>query len=467
MEQRPYFAYAFYDLRRWRFLLLVPLLRVIADLLHGEPPTVYRYEPVMGAVLIGYVWMKWRRGRYRISADGDGRSPVLEIRQGICTRRTLRISAGDAASVEIERTPLLWLLQGRRVLVNTAGLRRRADALLYLSVNQARSWFSLKHRCYDYCAARWPVLVMALTGSNAAVGLLTISPVLRHSGKLLGGSVTQDVIGKIGRWMSWGVPSLLQITANVLLIGWLASAVKNVLRYEGFCAYRDNGFLHLSSGLLTHRDVLIDRDKITALELRQTLTMRLWSLQTAIVTVAGYGRDIGTRPVLIPAARPRDLSACLDRLLPGFPINDQPVSPARRSFRRYVTAPLAFLIGGLGLWFFGSWWYGAAVLWTLFSLWWLAIRTIGFYQAGFGYDSSAVLLCYPRGLALHRVYLPRPVVDCVVITRSRYQRKQGFCTVTVRCFGEKKRTHRVWGLSYATVRELLGCTADFHGSQQA
>ncbi len=455
MEQRPYFAYAVYDLRRWRFLLFVPLIRMAAAVLHGELPTVHRYGPVVGAALVGYVWLKWRSCRYRLSALENHRSHVLEIRQGICTQKTLRVSAEDAASVEIERTPLLWLLRGRRILISTAGLRRRADALLYLSSAQARHLFSLKHHQYDYRAVRWPILVMALTGSNAAVGLLTISPVLRHSGKLLGNSVTQEVVGKINRLAELGLSPLLPTIGNVLLAGWLVSAVRNFLRYEGFRAYRDEHVLHLSSGLLTHRDILIDQDKITALELRQTLTMRLWSLQTAIVTAAGYGRSVGTRPVLIPAARPRDLSDCLDRLLPGFPINDQPASPSRRSCKRYIAPPLLLLLVGSWLWFFGGWWYGLSALWMLFSLWWLVIRGVGFCCAGFGYDASAVLLCYPRGLAVYRVYLPRSSVDCVIVTRSRNQRRNGLCTVTVRCFGEKKRTHRVWGLPYETVKEML------------
>lgn len=46
--------------------------------------------------------------------------------------------AEDAASVEVERSPLMWLFGGRRVRVNTAGLRRRADATLYLPARTAR-----------------------------------------------------------------------------------------------------------------------------------------------------------------------------------------------------------------------------------------------------------------------------------------------------------------------------------------
>lgn len=455
MEQRPYFAYALYDLRRWRVLLLLPLTRIVVSLFRGIPPTVYRYELLLGGVPVVYALMKWWSCRYRLSTTPGGQFHTIGVRQGIFVRRTLHISAEDAASVEVERTPLLWLLGGRRILISTAGLRRRADARLYLSAKQAGDLFCLTHRRYDYRAQRWPVLVMALTGSNAAVGLLTLAPVLRQSGKVLGEQVTRDVVGMVDRLVNMGLPTALRIAGNVLVIGWGISVARNWLRFIGFRAQREASYLHLSSGLFTHRDVLIDRDKITALELRQTLTMRLFSLHTAIVTAAGYGRDIGTRPVLIPAARPRILGACLDRLLPDFPIHDCRLRPARRSRWRYTGAPLLFVSTGIVLWLLGPWWRGVALLWTAFGLWWLSVRWFGFVQAGFGCGNEGVSLCYSRGLALYRVYLRRDVIDCIAVTRSCYQRRSGTCTVTIRCFGEKKRTHRVWGLPYDAVQREL------------
>ncbi len=455
MEQRPYFAYAVYDLHRWRVLLLLPLIRMLLAALRGMPPTLYRYEVLVGGAMIVYALMKWWNCRYHLSTSSGGRFHTIGVRQGIVVRRTLHISAEEAASVEVERTPLLWLLGGRRVLVSTAGLRRRADVRLYLSAEQTKRLFFLKNSGHDYRASRWPVLVMSLTGSNAAVGLLTIAPVLRQSGNLLGTQVTQDVVGLVDRLIDLGLPSVLRTAGNVLIIGWAVAAVRNFLRYAGFRARRERTHLHVSSGLFTRREVLIDREKITALELRQTLTMRVFSLYTVVVTAAGYGRDIGARPVLIPAARPRDLSACLDQLLPGFPVYRCLLRPTSHSWWRYTAAPLSLLFFGSILWWLGAWWRGIAVLWTTFSLWWLLVRFCGVRQAGFGCGPESVTLCYPRGLALYRVYLPRDVIDCITVTRSWLQRRRGTCTVKVRCFGEKKRTHRVWGLPYDAVgREI-------------
>lgn len=455
MEQRPHWSYALYVLGRFRVLLFLPLTRVLMQLLLKKAPTWHGYETAIGVVLVGYAWITWERCRYRLGASKGDRFHSIGVRQGLLIRRSLHISAEDAASVEIERTPLLWLLGGRRVRVNTAGLRRRSDVQLYLSAERTRELFSEKGGRRQYRASRWPVLVMSLTGSNAAVGLLTAAPLLGRIGRLLGERVPADVVGLVDRFVRLGLPPTLRLFANLLVIGWAVAAARNYGRYIGFRAQREAGVLHMVSGLFTRRDVLIDCDKITALELRQTLTMRVLSLYTAVITAAGYGRDIGTRPVLIPAAGSRELAAGLDRLLLDYPVCRSWLRPKRGAWRRYVAAPLVCLLSGAWLWFAGAWWRTLAILWTVPCVWWLCIRLLGVRQAGFYYGEKAVTVCYPRGLALYRVYLPRETTDYVTVTQSWFQRRRGLCTVQVRCFGEKKRKHRVWGLPYELVKYMV------------
>ena len=103
----------------------------------------------------------------------------------------------------------------------------------------------------------------------------------------------------------------------------------------------------------------------------------------------------------------------------------------------------------------GRWWRTVTAVMTVWAVWWLIVRVWGWQQAGFGCNEEAVSLRYPRGLALYHVHFPREVVDCVSVTRSYFQRRRGTCTVRVRCFGEKKRTHRVWGLPYDAVCRML------------
>ena len=107
--------------------------------------------------------------------------------------------AEDAASVEVERSPLMWLFGGRRVRVNTAGLRRRADATLYLPARTARGLLGADGRRKEkkavYASRILPVTVLAASGSNAAVGLLTLAPAVKQISNLLGQQVPDQVYG--------------------------------------------------------------------------------------------------------------------------------------------------------------------------------------------------------------------------------------------------------------------------------
>lgn len=448
MEERPHRAYILYDIRRWWPVLAWVLLHT---LMPGSELRFLLRELLFCTVLIGYSVAKWQSCCYRVGRLQNG-FYSMGVRQGVFVRRSLYIDADHAASVEIERTPLLALCGGRRVRVNTAGLRRRADAVLYLSAEKVRSLFSLHDRPQGCFRAKWwPVIMTAITGSNAAVGLLTAVPALRQIGNLLGEQITTDAVGVVQQFLAAEIPSALRATTNLLVLGWGVAVLSNVLRYAGFYATVREGQLHLMSGLFTRRDVLIDRDKITALELRQTLLMRVFGLLTAVITAAGYGRDIGARPVLIPAATPQTLSEVLERLLAGYPLKTGRIRVARSAWWRYLAFPLIVVVGGARLWVVGGFWQVPALACTVWGIWWLTVRFLGFRSAGFGADDEAVTVWYPRGLALYRVYLPRETVDHITVTQSVWQRCRGTCTVTVRNFGDKKRRHRVWGLPYETV----------------
>lgn len=453
MEQRPHGTYILYDIRRWWPLMLWLFLYVLMPLT--------AWQTAVGVVLLcmipmGYSVAKWNSSRYRVGRTKNGFYSI-GTRQGIVMRRSLHIHAEDAASVEIERTVLLALCRGRRVRVNTAGLRRRSDAVLYLSAKQVKRLFSLKERSTERFRARlWPVIVTAISGSNAAVGLLTAAPALRQLSTLLSEWFAVDAVGLLQQFPIAQIPSALRLVANLLLIGWGVAALNTFLRYVGFYATVQGNRLHLVSGLFTRRDVLIDRDKITALELRQTLLMRLQGLYTAVITAAGYGRDLGARPVLIPAADPKVLCEGLERLLPGYPLKERRIKTSRRAGFRYVALPIALVAANVFPWVAGGFWQIPAFVCTVFGIWWFAVRFLGLRSAGFGADELAVTVWYPRGLAFYRVYLPRETVDQIVVTQSVWQRRRGICTVTVHCFGDKKRQHRVWGLPYEAVLFEIG-----------
>lgn len=441
--------YLLYDIQKWLILLLIPVLRALLTDRNSDAIIYSSLTDIAFAgVLLIYAYTKWRQARYSLHEG-------LMFRRGLVWQRELHIFEGHAASIEVERTPLMWLVKGRRVRINTAGLRKRADATLYLPEIAAEAYDKQKDRYeHHYVAPVLPILVLSASSSNAALGFLTLAPILRQAGQIIGREVTGDVYGLVNRLISFGLPPLLNTTANILIIGWCFAFLRTFIRTADFYSERSENQLHLISGMISRRNTYIDCSRITTLEIRQTLFMRLFHLYSVIITVAGYGREKGARPVIIPAARPEEIRRALKSLLPEYPTCSHVLHPDKHAFWAYTWLPLLFTLCSLVPLVMNGIYTVIAALWFIIGSWWLCIRLYGYLRAGFGVDERAVTMRYPYGLALYEIHIPQEVADCIVIYRNPWQIRKGTCTVELRTFGEKRRRHRVNALPYESAKEL-------------
>ena len=164
--------------------------------------------------------------------------------------------------------------------------------------------------------------------------------------------------------------------------------------------------------------------------------------------------------MIVPGARVRELCSALDTLLPDYPICGSCLRPTRRSLPIYILPPFLVIVTAAIPLALGGLWYIAALLWGLFGLWWFAVRLVGYLRTGFGVSRDAATIRYSRGLAFYEVHVPLEVADCAILTRSPWQRHTGTCTVELRCFGEKRRRHRVRALPYDQALALIGRLAN-------
>lgn len=446
---RPHPIYLYYDSKKWLLILLIPALRATLTNQSAEALIISSLrDAAIAGILLIYSFFKWKQSRYSLH---DG----LTFQRGLLWQRTLHVMLGDAASVEVERTPLMWLTKSRRIRINTAGLRKRSDATVYLPKSVTEKYNKKISRSRRYASHVLPVVVMSASSSNAAVGLLTLAPAIRQTGQFIGREVSGEVYGLISSLLSLGLPPLLNAVANVLVLGWFFAFLRTFTRTAGFYTEREGDQLHLISGLLTRRDTYIDCSRITTLELRQTLFMRMFRLYTVTITAAGYGREKGARPIIVPAAHPHELCTALDTLLPEYPTCSVDLRPVKKALWTYTWQPLLLTLGSILPLISGGVWTMLAAIWFIAGVWWLCIRLAGFLRAGFGICGGAVTMRYAYGLALYEIHIPREVADCVVISRNPLQKRRGTCTVELRTFGEKRRRHRVIGLSYELAKVLV------------
>ena len=438
MTCRPHALYVWYGSRTWCLLLLLPFVRA---LLFGQSGVELWRDSVqdtaLAVTLVAVTWLRWRSTRYTLHKG-------LRTCQQFLWRHRVWVLAEDAASMEVERSPLMALTGCRRITLFTAGIRRRADASALLPRRQAEALLRNRPEADGKpCVNGFAVWVMALSGSNGAVGLLTLAPVARQAARLFREEAAQ-LTGLLGRMIERGLPQLLHAAAMLLLGGWIYASLRQWLRFYRFRVCRSGQTLTIRSGLITRRDVYIDCGKITTLELRRNLPMYWLRLFTATITAAGYGRERGMRPVLIPAARQQRLCTLLDRFLPGFPVCPKRIRPLPGALRRELLPPFAGWMAFTALWL---WYPNVFCLWAAAGFaWWMLVRAIGFSKSGVGVDRRAVSLCYVRGLALYEVHIPRETADSITLTQSPLQQRRGTCNVTVRTYGEKYRRHRVRGI---------------------
>ncbi len=448
---RPHPLYMFYDIKRWLWLLLIPLFRAVwmpvgslSDIL-----IAWLRDALIGVILLMYAVIKWRRTTYQIDRH-------LQIRKGILVRRHHILWSGSTALVAIETTPLMRLFGCRRIQISTVSKRRHADATLYVSHRDALPLSKQEIGAEGYHATTFPVLIMALSGSNAAIGAITLVPFIRRTATVLGERFSQDIYSLTERFISFDLPPILESVANLLLLGWCFSVISSLLRIYGFRVHRHGSRLHILSGAFTTRNLQMDTGCISSLLLRQTLFTRLLGLYTATIACAGYGREAGVRPVLIPAATMRGLCRALNQLLPGFPLGRVSVRPSIRSLGRYILPPIGLLGGAAVLYWFSDTITAIPTLIVLVAgIWWFFVRLLGFFYSGFGIQDGAVVMRYPRGLALYELHLPLTAVDRFSLRQNPFSRRRDRCTLRLLCFGEKRRVHRIWGLHRTAVETLL------------
>jgi len=447
---RPHPLFIFYDVRRWILLTFVPIIRfIVTDMPLNEWIRSVARDVSIAAALVAWASVRWATTSYHMGA-------TLQIHRGVWIRRKRTLSPGSTALIATEMTPLMRIFRCRKIQISTADRRRTSDATLYVPKQIAASLIRDEIGTEGYHAKTLPVAVMALSGSNAAVGVLTLVPFIRRAATVLGDTFAVPWYELPTQWAWTELPMMLKTTANILLVGWGVAVTGTLLRTMGFRVHRYDGRLHIISGLFTKRSLQMDSGCISSLLLRQTLFTRLLGVYTATITCAGYGRETGVRPVLIPAATKRELCRALDRLLPQFPLGRVTVRPMRRALARYVIPPLLLLTAAGGAYLLSDVITPfPTVLVLIGGAWWFTVRLVGFFYAGIGITDSAVVMRYSRGLALYELHVPLASVDGIVRKQGPFQRKKGTCHVSLLCFGEKQRRHRIFGLETAAVNRLL------------
>jgi len=403
--------------------------------------------------LVGPV-VTWLRYRYRLTTK------ELAIDSGFIRRQQRRIPIARVQDLSFEAGPIHRMLGVVVVAVQTSGTEGAEakldaitreqgealrDALRALGGRSQSDAFALE------AAPTAPALLSVGVGALVLRGLtdnragLILAGVLGFIAQVIpdddvsfflsAWEVGQELLGPVVGQGGLAIAVFaMSVAAVFVLLGWVGSAILNVVRFFGFTLREDEGVFSRSYGLLTKRMHALPRARIQAVRLKQTFLRRLFGLAELRTDDMGAGAQAKTAEaqgtdVFVPIAARADLESLMGRVLPeADPERYRFVVTSPRIIRRSTTrfALLGGLITAL-LWYAAGPWALAApaILAPLGALWGLAVyRTLEW-----AHDDTG--LAVRRGV-FRRVLAVAPVsrLQALTIVQSPFDRLHRVATLT-------------------------------------
>jgi putative membrane protein len=414
------------------------------------------------AFLILVAVVEWVRFRWRLTSE------VLEVTSGFASRQERRIPADRIQDLVITASMLHRALGLVAVSVQTSSTvkaeavldaitRAEADALQRALAARAPEGAS---RAAEG-APEAPLILRAPTAALVARGLtdnragLVVASALAVVDQAIGESsreVVRAARDSMSAYATYGASAWwiagVGLVLGLCVVGYIASALLNVVTFHGFELRLDGDVFVRRHGLLTTRRQALPRHRIQALRIRQSPVRRLLGLATLQADDMGSSSDPETTKkigadVFVPIARVEVLRALVPVAFPALlpsgvaSLDALPwtaVSPRmiRRSGTTGLLAGLVLLAVALPLSLSLS-----LPLWPALVALPIAGAAIGWV---YGRAAHATLrfalgdgLFAVRGgvLGHHEAYLPRERVQAVVARRSPLDRWHGVTTVVV------------------------------------
>jgi putative membrane protein len=437
------------------------LLPALALLLSAGTRVIVPLLLVLLFVGVPLAVLSWWRFRYRVAA---GR---LELHSGVVSHRVRTIQLDRVRGVDVTAPFLHRLLGLVRVEVEAAAGGGSKAELSLAAVSRAEA-AELRKALLGAPAAgedeaaeprrlfRATPGLLALGGMTSMRYLLApaavIGVVLNLADDLPGGFVERAGEAALDR-VPTSTPGIVALSAGAVALAFVLAAAGSLLVDWDFTLRDEGERLTAVRGLLTHRTVVLDRDRIRGADVRDTPLRRPLGLVSAAAIVGGLRRRTGggTLAPVLPAARVAALLRAVDPLAPdpSAPLSPHPVAARGRRLTRALPVPLALL--AVAAIFRVPWGIAAAAVLTALAV---LVALDRYRQLGHRFDGRRLAL---QGGSLQRRWsevAPAAIVSYDVRS-SPGQRRAGLCTLTVH-LGQGAGSRRALDLGEDQAAALLG-----------
>lgn len=456
------------NLGRVLYLIIIPVVRGFAaalqDGLAGWLSGAW-VDILILLLMIGIAVLRWWRVEFWWDND------LVHIKKGVIFRNYIRIPWQKIITVSATRSFFLRPFRAVRLRVDSmGGSIKDPDFSIVLRPETAGQ--VLAHQGVEskngglYTPHTSSILALSLLNSNSFAGVVLIATFIMQGGKLLGNNFSQMIIGtfeEVARTLAFGIPPAAAAIAYLLLGGWLVSFYRSFIRYKNMAIFQQGGILYIRGGVITKREYCVRYEDINFIDIRQSLTTKLFGLYTLFISAVGYGKLKEDISCLIPCEGEQRFKRVRLRLFPDLSPSLATLRPEKSSIMRFIGPALASCLGiplvcvvtGYYLESWRSFILFVGIMAMIPSGFFMAVRICDFLTSGASRNGDVYTLRYSKGFSLHTVVVEQGKIVQVLLRQSLLQRLGGNCDVLVFTRAEGVSMHTCRNLSLARAEKLF------------
>lgn len=350
---------------------------------------------------------------------------LLHYKYGIFRRKERVFFLKNAACIEVSDTPLLRLFGAKKISVQMnapSGKNKFYGFFSREDVDRIISSINLGKLHRKKKVTITQVFLSSLLGSNAALGLLVGAPIVNRIGKYAGEQLQNQLLSRwndIKAIFARYLPPIFALAALVMLAGWLANVIFDLLRYARHEILSNENYVAVRGGLWRRRIHLFPRENIQGLLLKETPFMRLFGLASLYGVTAVPKDRIGERAMLLPLIkRPKNFS---EKFCPP---------PKSEQYRVFLPSFIIFCVltatVAVFIRFFPSYKKGSAGILIIMIILWI-INSWGVHiqlkSGGIGKNSAVAVRFFTRFTLISF----KDAVKEETSTQTVFQRRGGVC----------------------------------------
>lgn len=457
----------------WKFaiLLILPLIRGFIGALTGDFASWARgawFDILVVCAIFVFGTIKWKNIYYKVTEKD------ISIYKGMVIKQNFKVPFEKITTFSYINSFVLKPFGCASIYFDTpAGTDKKADMHLFLNKYEAKKLLLLQS-CYlgersypkGHRTKNWYVLFISALTSNSFAGTVLFATFISQMGEILGTEFSDSLYGQfeqLGEKLSFGLPPTTAAIAYILVAGWFVAFMINVIKYHRFTVSGAENSIYISSGVLTKQEYVLNKEKVTYIDITQTVVTKLLGFISVFIVSIGYGKQKNAMKSLIPVIDKNRYYSVIEHILPDYKEQKLTIRPSYFSIFRFIFFPLfltsvIFFIRREYLWGLKAW--GETLQYISLMayvpcIWYLIIRFLDFLSCGIGEKDGFFTLCYSKKLTLHKIIINKKDIVSVRLKSSLFQKIFNKCDVIIYSFSEGKSEHIIKNIYIKDAEKIM------------